>query len=59
MRERERALLFEVNESGKKMTVGGEGVRYKYPTVTHKTVKSDRPRSLRIRTRRFHVGQSR
>jgi hypothetical protein len=28
---RERELLFEVNESGKKITVGGEGVRYKYP----------------------------
>ena len=29
--ERERELLFEVNESEKKMTVGGNGVRYKYP----------------------------
>ena len=59
MRERERELLFEVNESGKKMTVGGKGVRYKYPTVIDKMVGSDRPQSLHIRTQRFHAGQSR
>ena len=56
---RESELLFEVNESGKKMTVGGKGVRYKYPTVIDKMVGSDRPQSLHIRTQRFHAGQSR
>ena len=29
--KRERALLFEVNESGKKITVGGEGVSINTP----------------------------
>ena len=39
MRERERELLFKVNELGKKITVGGEGVSINTPTVTHKTVR--------------------
>ena len=40
---RERELLFEVNESGKKMTIGAKGRGINTPTVTHKMVGSNRP----------------
>ena len=33
---REGELLFEMNESGNEMTVGGEGVSINTPTITHK-----------------------
>ena len=61
---REGELLFEMNELGNEMTVGSEGASINTPTITHKTVGSDKPRNLHVRTQRFHAwrfhaGQSR
>jgi len=57
--ERERELLFVRNEGMEKMTVGGKGYGINTTHITHKTVGSNRPRSLRIWAWRFRTGQNR
>jgi hypothetical protein len=55
----ERELLFVKNEGMKKMTIGVKGYGIYTTHVTHKTVRSDIPWSLRAGAWRFRTGQCR
>jgi len=53
--ERERELLFVRNEGMENMTIGAKRYGINTIHVTHKTIGSDRPWSLHVRTRRFRA----